>query len=97
MLKALGNKLADSIRGEGNLRDGLLVFTGVPFSLIGGVLAPWLRNIRLSIFAGIKFYCLVENFYKLNIVALFKERGCIVCYCLYTINFVTTDSGMYLA
>ena len=42
----------------GNIRDGLLVFTGVPFALTGGVLALWLRDIPLSISAGVGFIAL---------------------------------------
>ncbi len=42
----------------GNFRDGLLVFTGVPFALTGGIAALWLRDIPLSISAGIGFIAL---------------------------------------
>ncbi|MBY4948295.1 CusA/CzcA family heavy metal efflux RND transporter [Cupriavidus respiraculi] len=42
----------------GNLRDGLLVFTGIPFALTGGVLALWLRGIPLSISAAVGFIAL---------------------------------------
>ncbi|MFT3799935.1 MAG: CusA/CzcA family heavy metal efflux RND transporter [Burkholderiaceae bacterium] len=42
----------------GNLKDGLLVFTGIPFALCGGVLALWLRGIPLSISAGVGFIAL---------------------------------------
>ncbi len=42
----------------GNVRDGLLMFTGVPFALSGGVLALWLRDIPLSISAGVGFIAL---------------------------------------
>ncbi len=42
----------------GNLRDGLLVFTGVPFALSGGILALWLRDIPFSISAAIGFIAL---------------------------------------
>ena len=42
----------------GNLKDGLLVFTGIPFALTGGVLALWLRGIPLSISASIGFIAL---------------------------------------
>ena len=42
----------------GNLKDGLLVFTGIPFALTGGVLALWLRDIPLSISAAIGFIAL---------------------------------------
>ena len=36
-----------------NLKDGLLVFTGIPFALTGGIMALWLRDIPLSISAGV--------------------------------------------
>ncbi len=42
----------------GNLRDGLLVFTGVPFALTGGVLALWARGLPLSISAAVGFIAL---------------------------------------
>lgn len=42
----------------GNVKDGLLVFTGVPFALTGGVAALWLRDIPLSISAGVGFIAL---------------------------------------
>jgi len=42
----------------GNLKDGLLVFTGIPFALTGGVLALWLRDIPLSISAAVGFIAL---------------------------------------
>lgn len=42
----------------GNIKDGLLVFTGVPFALTGGIVALWLRDIPLSISAGVGFIAL---------------------------------------
>jgi cobalt-zinc-cadmium resistance protein CzcA len=42
----------------GNFRDGLLMFSGVPFALTGGILALWLRDIPLSISAGVGFIAL---------------------------------------
>jgi len=42
----------------GNLKDGLLVFTGIPFALTGGILALWLRGIPLSISAAVGFIAL---------------------------------------
>ncbi|MBN8761861.1 MAG: CusA/CzcA family heavy metal efflux RND transporter [Thiobacillus sp.] len=42
----------------GNVKDGLLVFTGVPFALTGGIFALWLRDIPLSISAGVGFIAL---------------------------------------
>ncbi|MCO7612441.1 CusA/CzcA family heavy metal efflux RND transporter [Pseudomonas chlororaphis] len=41
-----------------NLKDGLLVFTGIPFALTGGIMALWLRGIPLSISAGVGFIAL---------------------------------------
>lgn len=42
----------------GNVRDGLLMFSGVPFALSGGIVALWLRDISLSISAGVGFIAL---------------------------------------
>jgi cobalt-zinc-cadmium resistance protein CzcA len=41
-----------------SLKDSLLVFSGVPLALTGGVLALWLRDIPLSITAGVGFIAL---------------------------------------
>jgi cobalt-zinc-cadmium resistance protein CzcA len=42
----------------GTVKDALLVFTGVPLALTGGIAALWLRGIPLSISAGIGFIAL---------------------------------------
>jgi heavy metal efflux system protein len=42
----------------GSVKDSLLVFTGVPLALTGGILAIWLRDIPLSISAGVGFIAL---------------------------------------
>jgi cobalt-zinc-cadmium resistance protein CzcA len=42
----------------GNVKDGLLVFTGIPFALTGGVLALWARGIPMSISAAVGFIAL---------------------------------------
>ncbi|MDP2226102.1 MAG: CusA/CzcA family heavy metal efflux RND transporter [Moraxellaceae bacterium] len=42
----------------GNFKDGLLVFSGVPLALTGGILALWLRDIPFSISAGVGFIAL---------------------------------------
>ena len=42
----------------GTLRDSLLVFTGVPFALVGGVIALWFRDIPFSISAAVGFIAL---------------------------------------
>lgn len=41
-----------------NLRDSVLVFSGVPFALTGGVVALWLRDIPFSMSAGVGFIAL---------------------------------------
>ena len=42
----------------GSVKDALLIFTGVPMALTGGILALWLRGIPLSISAGVGFIAL---------------------------------------
>ena len=42
----------------GSTKDALVVFSGVPLALTGGVLAIWLRDIPLSISAGVGFIAL---------------------------------------
>lgn len=42
----------------GNVVDALLVFTGIPLALTGGVVFLWLRSIPLSISAGVGFIAL---------------------------------------
>ncbi|WP_046059560.1 efflux RND transporter permease subunit [Paracidovorax citrulli] len=64
----------------GNARDGLLVFTGIPFALTGGVLALWLRDIPLSISAGIGFIALsgvavLNGLVMLSFIRQLREEG----------------------
>ena len=42
----------------GSAKDALLVFSGVPLALTGGVIALWLRGLPLSITAGVGFITL---------------------------------------
>lgn len=42
----------------GSLKDALIIFTGVPLALTGGVIFLWLREIPLSISAGVGFIAL---------------------------------------
>lgn len=42
----------------GRVRDALLVFSGIPLALTGGVFALWIRSIPLSISAGVGFVAL---------------------------------------
>lgn len=41
-----------------NVKESLLVFSGVPFALSGGLIALWLRDIPLSMSAGVGFIAL---------------------------------------
>ncbi len=41
-----------------SVKDTLMVFTGIPFALTGGIIALWVRGIPLSISAGIGFIAL---------------------------------------
>jgi cobalt-zinc-cadmium resistance protein CzcA len=42
----------------GNARHAVLVYTGVPLALTGGIIALWLRGMPFSISAGIGFIAL---------------------------------------
>lgn len=42
----------------GSVRDAAVIFSGIPLALTGGVLALWLRDIPLSISAGVGFIAL---------------------------------------
>ncbi|MFM9437068.1 heavy metal efflux system protein [Janthinobacterium sp. CG_23.3] len=42
----------------GRVKDGLLVFSGIPFALTGGIVALWLRDIPMSISAAVGFIAL---------------------------------------
>lgn len=42
----------------GSIKDAILVFTGVPLALTGGIVSLWLRGIPLSISAGVGFIAL---------------------------------------
>jgi len=42
----------------GTLRDALIIFSGVPLALTGGVFALWIRDLPLSISAGVGFIAL---------------------------------------
>jgi heavy metal efflux system protein len=47
--------LAFSLR---RLGDALLVYTGIPFAAVGGILALWLRGLPFSVSAGVGFIAL---------------------------------------
>ncbi|HKX61045.1 MAG TPA: CusA/CzcA family heavy metal efflux RND transporter, partial [Verrucomicrobiae bacterium] len=54
----LGLILALVFMALGSLRQTLLVYSGIPFAVTGGVFALWLRDLPFSISAGIGFIAL---------------------------------------
>ncbi|MDG9857796.1 CusA/CzcA family heavy metal efflux RND transporter [Pseudomonas nitroreducens] len=63
-----------------NVRDGLVVFTGIPFALTGGVVALWLRDIPLSISAGVGFIALsgvavLNGLVMISFIRILREEG----------------------
>ena len=63
-----------------NVKDGLLVFTGVPFALTGGIVALWLRDIPLSISAGVGFIALsgvavLNGLVMISFIRSLREQG----------------------
>ena len=60
----------------GSAKDAALVFSGVPLALTGGVIALWLRDIPLSITAGVGFITLsgVAVLTGVVMVAAFRDR-----------------------
>jgi len=63
-----------------SLRDGLLVFSGIPFAMTGGVLALWLRGLPLSISAGVGFIALsgvavLNGLVMMSVVRALREQG----------------------
>ena len=65
----------------GSIRDSLVIFTGVPLALTGGVLALWMRGMPLSITAGIGFIALsgiavLNGLVMLSFIkTLWQEKG----------------------
>jgi cobalt-zinc-cadmium resistance protein CzcA len=60
----------------GSAKDSALVFSGVPLALTGGVVALWLRDLPLSITAGVGFITLsgVAVLTGVVMVAAFRDR-----------------------
>ena len=64
----------------GNLKDGLLVFTGIPFALTGGIVALTLRGIPLSITAAVGFIALsgvavLNGLVMISFIRSLREEG----------------------
>jgi cobalt-zinc-cadmium resistance protein CzcA len=63
-----------------NVKDGLLVFTGIPFALTGGILALWLRDIPMSISAAVGFIALsgvavLNGLVMLSFIRTLRDEG----------------------
>lgn len=63
-----------------NVKDGLLVFTGIPFALSGGVVSLWLRGIPLSITAAVGFIALsgvavLNGLVMISFIRNLREEG----------------------
>ncbi|CAN7195355.1 CusA/CzcA family heavy metal efflux RND transporter [Pseudoduganella sp. LjRoot289] len=64
----------------GNLKDGLLVFSGIPFALTGGIAALWLRGLPLSISAAVGFIALsgvavLNGLVLISFIRSLREQG----------------------
>ncbi len=64
----------------GNLKDGLLVFSGIPFALTGGIVALALRGIPLSISAAVGFIALsgvavLNGLVLISFIRSLREEG----------------------
>ncbi len=64
----------------GSIKDALLVFTGVPMALTGGILALWVRGIPLSISAGVGFIALsgvavLNGVVMISFIKKLREEG----------------------
>ena len=63
-----------------NIKNSLLVFMGVPFALCGGVVALWLRDISLSMSAGVGFIALsgvavLNGLVMLSFIIELRQQG----------------------
>jgi cobalt-zinc-cadmium resistance protein CzcA len=63
-----------------NIKDGLLVFTGIPFALTGGVMALALRGIPMSISAAVGFIALsgvavLNGLVMISSIRTLREEG----------------------
>jgi cobalt-zinc-cadmium resistance protein CzcA len=64
----------------GSFRDSLLVFSAVPLAITGGILALWLRDIPLSVSAGVGFIAMsgvavLDGLVLLSFIRSLREEG----------------------
>lgn len=63
-----------------SMREALVIFSGVPLALTGGVLALWIRDIPLSISAGVGFIALsgvavLNGLVMVSFIKSLREQG----------------------
>ncbi len=73
----------------GSLRDSLIIFSGVPLALTGGVLALLLRDMPLSISAGVGFIALsgvavLNGVVMLSFIKQLRNEGLSLYYAIYS-------------
>ena len=64
----------------GNLRDALIIFSGVPLALTGGILLLWLRDMPMSISAAVGFIALsgisvLNGLVMLTFIRQLRDQG----------------------
>ncbi|SIS57141.1 cobalt-zinc-cadmium resistance protein CzcA [Thalassolituus maritimus] len=64
----------------GNLRDALIIFSGVPLALTGGIFLLWLRDIPMSISAAVGFIALsgisvLNGLVMLTFIRQLRDQG----------------------
>ncbi|MGZ0019109.1 efflux RND transporter permease subunit [Nitrosomonas sp. wSCUT-2] len=64
----------------GSMRDSLLVFSAVPLAITGGIIALWLRDIPLSISAGVGFIAMsgvavLDGLVLLSFIRDLRQQG----------------------
>ena len=64
----------------GNLRDALIIFSGVPLALTGGILMLWLRGMPMSISAAVGFIALsgisvLNGLVMLTFIRQLRDQG----------------------
>jgi cobalt-zinc-cadmium resistance protein CzcA len=72
----------------GNAKDGLLVFSGIPFALTGGLVALWLRDIPMSISAAVGFIALsgvavLNGLVMIAFIRSLREQGMLLDKAIY--------------
>lgn len=72
----------------GNAKDGLLVFSGIPFALTGGLVALWLRDIPMSISAAVGFIALsgvavLNGLVMIAFIRSLREQGMVLDKAIY--------------